>query len=157
MSKRKRDKARFQRQIQGTDIHILIGNPRCLFRTPEGSTSTFKGDEVQVRKYWRPIKHNYSLNNSTGTLYGPRTPRETVVIRGKNGQSTSDAHQIIVKIDHAEGSLVSSFEAATYPACAQKAWGELRKMNLKKKHQQHVDRGLGRTHWFMKAEFEINR
>ena len=155
MSKRKRDKARFQRQIQGTDIHVLIGNPRCLFRTPEGSTSTFKGDEEQVRKYWRPIKHNYSLNNSTGTLYGPRTPRDTVVIRGKNGEATSEAHQIIVKIEHAEGSQVNSFEAATYPACAQKAWRALRDMDIDRKHQEHVERSVGRTHWTMKVPFGI--
>ena len=157
MSKRKRDKARFQRQIQGMDIHVLIGNPRCLFRTPEGSTSTFKGDEEQVRKHWRPIKHNYSLNNSTGTLYGPRTPRETVVVRGKNGKAASDAHQLIVKIDHAEGSLISSFEASTYPACAQKAWRKLREMNIDREHQEHVERSVGRTHWHMKAPFKIER
>lgn len=156
MSKRKRDKARFQRQIQ-SDINILLGYPRNLFRTPEGSTSTFKGDEEYVRDNWKAVKHNYTINDTTGTLYVPDDEREMEVLGGGvPAEAEPDNHRLVVEVQHAEGTMTHTYEAATYSACARKAWGDLRDFNLGKDDQVEVDRGDFRTHWQIEADFEID-
>ena len=152
MSKRKRDKARIQRRIQGTNINILLGRPRNLYRTPEGSTSCFKGDEEEIRKTWKPIAHNYSMAGSTGTLYAPRKVRSTMVIRRDGSE-----HLLVVDVEHGDGHLSMKFKAANYSACARKAWSALREMQLDKDDQTEVDRGEHKTRWTLKTKATVER
>lgn len=149
MSKRKRDKARLQRQLQGTDVNILLGYPYNLIRTPEGSTSRYNGDPERIRSTWRLLQKGVTARGTTGALYAPPHSYREVTVLGEG------TYLLVVEVKHAKGQFTLSFESATYSACARKAWNELRDMGLDEEHQTYVERNDHRTMWFMEIDEEI--